>query len=45
MGIGYWTCEDLIYDPETGSLTNYRTWVRILKLLILFTFRLYVKSK
>ncbi|XP_008216630.2 xanthine dehydrogenase [Nasonia vitripennis] len=26
MGIGYWTCEDLIYDPETGALTNYRTW-------------------
>ncbi|XP_058788859.1 xanthine dehydrogenase/oxidase-like isoform X2 [Phymastichus coffea] len=26
MGIGYWTCEDLIYDPETGGLTNYRTW-------------------
>ena len=27
MGIGYWTCEDLLYDPETGGLTNYRTWV------------------
>ncbi|XP_023247177.1 xanthine dehydrogenase-like [Copidosoma floridanum] len=26
MGIGYWTCEDLIYDPKTGGLTNYRTW-------------------
>ncbi|XP_011498418.1 PREDICTED: xanthine dehydrogenase/oxidase-like [Ceratosolen solmsi marchali] len=26
MGIGYWTCEDLIFDPETGALTNYRTW-------------------
>ncbi|XP_014217161.1 xanthine dehydrogenase-like [Copidosoma floridanum] len=26
MGIGLWTCEDLIYDPKTGGLTNYRTW-------------------
>lgn len=26
MGIGYWTSEDLIYDPNTGQLTNYRTW-------------------
>lgn len=26
MGIGYWTSEDLIYDPKTGALTNYRTW-------------------
>lgn len=28
MGIGYWTSEDLVYDPKTGALTNYRTWVR-----------------
>ncbi|KAJ8687934.1 hypothetical protein QAD02_023729 [Eretmocerus hayati] len=26
MGIGMWTSEDLIYDPETGVLTNNRTW-------------------
>ncbi|XP_076232212.1 xanthine dehydrogenase/oxidase [Calliopsis andreniformis] len=26
MGIGYWTSEDLIYDPQTGQLTNYRSW-------------------
>nr|XP_050853429.1 uncharacterized protein LOC127065310 isoform X1 [Vespula vulgaris] len=26
MGMGYWTSEDLIYDPKTGALTNYRTW-------------------
>nr|XP_031846555.1 xanthine dehydrogenase 1-like isoform X1 [Nomia melanderi]XP_031846556.1 xanthine dehydrogenase 1-like isoform X1 [Nomia melanderi]XP_031846557.1 xanthine dehydrogenase 1-like isoform X1 [Nomia melanderi]XP_031846559.1 xanthine dehydrogenase 1-like isoform X1 [Nomia melanderi]XP_031846560.1 xanthine dehydrogenase 1-like isoform X1 [Nomia melanderi] len=26
MGLGYWTMEDLIYDPKTGQLTNYRTW-------------------
>ncbi|XP_011261213.1 xanthine dehydrogenase/oxidase [Camponotus floridanus] len=26
MGIGYWTSEDLVYDPKTGALTNYRTW-------------------
>ncbi|XP_076397558.1 uncharacterized protein LOC100882814 isoform X3 [Megachile rotundata] len=26
MGIGYWTSEDLIYDPKSGQLTNYRTW-------------------
>lgn len=27
MGIGYWTCEDLFYDPKTGLLVNNRTWV------------------
>lgn len=27
MGLGYWTSEDLVYDPKTGQLTNYRTWV------------------
>lgn len=27
MGIGYWTSEDLVYDPKTGILTNDRTWV------------------
>ncbi|XP_018394514.1 PREDICTED: xanthine dehydrogenase/oxidase-like [Cyphomyrmex costatus] len=26
MGIGYWTSEDLVYDPKTGVLTNDRTW-------------------
>ncbi|KAL6263815.1 hypothetical protein P5V15_003898 [Pogonomyrmex californicus] len=26
MGIGYWTSEDLVYDPKTGALTNDRTW-------------------
>lgn len=26
MGMGYWTSEDLVYDPKTGALTNYRTW-------------------
>ncbi|XP_017888813.1 xanthine dehydrogenase/oxidase-like isoform X2 [Ceratina calcarata] len=26
MGMGYWTTEDLIYDPSTGQLTNNRTW-------------------
>ncbi|XP_034185073.2 uncharacterized protein LOC117606576 isoform X1 [Osmia lignaria lignaria] len=26
MGLGFWTSEDLIYDPKTGQLTNYRTW-------------------
>jgi len=30
MGIGYWTSEELIYDPKTGVLTNDRTWVRYL---------------
>ena len=28
MGIGFWTSEELIYDPDTGGLANYRTWVR-----------------
>ena len=27
MGAGYWTSEELIYDPEDGNLTNFRTWV------------------
>lgn len=27
LGIGHWTCEDLIYDSETRALTNFRTWV------------------
>jgi len=27
MGVGYWTSEDLVYDPKTGILTNDRTWV------------------
>ncbi|KAJ8676452.1 hypothetical protein QAD02_012239 [Eretmocerus hayati] len=26
MGMGFWTTEDVIHDPETGVLTNYRTW-------------------
>ncbi|CAL1679573.1 unnamed protein product [Lasius platythorax] len=26
MGMGYWTSEELVYDPKTGALTNYRTW-------------------
>ncbi|XP_015110495.1 indole-3-acetaldehyde oxidase [Diachasma alloeum] len=26
MGIGYWTSEDVIYDPDTGLLVNNRTW-------------------
>ncbi|XP_018304122.1 xanthine dehydrogenase 1-like [Mycetomoellerius zeteki] len=26
MGMGYWTSEDLMYDPKTGVLTNDRTW-------------------
>ncbi|XP_054016678.1 uncharacterized protein LOC128897052 isoform X1 [Hylaeus anthracinus] len=26
MGLGYWTSEELFYDPKSGQLTNYRTW-------------------
>ncbi|XP_063993360.1 uncharacterized protein LOC135171019 [Diachasmimorpha longicaudata] len=26
MGVGYWTSEDLIYDPKSGLLVNNRTW-------------------
>ncbi|XP_076639451.1 xanthine dehydrogenase/oxidase isoform X2 [Colletes latitarsis] len=26
MGLGFWTSEDLMYDPKSGQLTNYRTW-------------------
>ncbi|XP_015110494.1 xanthine dehydrogenase [Diachasma alloeum] len=26
MGAGYWTSEDLIYDPKSGLLVNNRTW-------------------
>ena len=33
MGIGFWTMEELIYDPNTGSLGNYRTWVNVKKVI------------
>ncbi|XP_073945873.1 aldehyde oxidase 1-like [Choristoneura fumiferana] len=26
MGLGYWTCEELVYDRETGKLLTDRTW-------------------
>ncbi|XP_012221434.1 xanthine dehydrogenase/oxidase isoform X2 [Linepithema humile] len=26
MGIGYWTSEELVYDPKTGAIMNDRTW-------------------
>ncbi|XP_025993326.1 xanthine dehydrogenase/oxidase isoform X2 [Solenopsis invicta] len=26
MGIGYWTSEELVYNPKTGMLTTDRTW-------------------
>ncbi|XP_048511551.1 indole-3-acetaldehyde oxidase-like isoform X3 [Athalia rosae] len=26
MGLGYWTSEDLVYDPDTAVLKNNRTW-------------------
>ncbi|XP_073945872.1 xanthine dehydrogenase-like isoform X2 [Choristoneura fumiferana] len=26
MGLGYWTCEQLVFDPETGELLTDRTW-------------------
>ncbi|XP_011334533.1 indole-3-acetaldehyde oxidase isoform X2 [Ooceraea biroi] len=26
MGIGFWTSEDIVYDPKTGILMNDRTW-------------------
>lgn len=32
MGMGYWTSEELIYDPKTGALTNYRTWVYLYRI-------------
>lgn len=27
MGMGFSTFEEIIYDPDSGSLTNHRTWV------------------
>ena len=38
MGIGYWTCEDLMYDPQSGGLCNYRTWVCNLTLYLVLKF-------
>ncbi|KAI8431848.1 hypothetical protein MSG28_004418 [Choristoneura fumiferana] len=26
MGLGYWTCEQLVFDPETGEMLTDRTW-------------------
>uniref|UniRef100_A0A0A9YHM8 Indole-3-acetaldehyde oxidase n=1 Tax=Lygus hesperus TaxID=30085 RepID=A0A0A9YHM8_LYGHE len=26
MATGYWTCEQLVYDPKTGANLTYRTW-------------------
>ncbi|KYN05924.1 PREDICTED: xanthine dehydrogenase/oxidase-like [Cyphomyrmex costatus] len=26
MGMGYWTSEDLVYEPKTGLLTNNSSW-------------------
>nr|XP_034832953.1 xanthine dehydrogenase 1-like [Maniola hyperantus] len=26
MGTGYWTCENLVFDPNTGELLTNRTW-------------------
>lgn len=26
MGLGYWTSENLVYDPNTGELLTNRTW-------------------
>ncbi|KAJ8719964.1 hypothetical protein PYW07_012007 [Mythimna separata] len=26
MGLGYWTCENLVYDTNTGELLTDRTW-------------------
>lgn len=26
MGLGYWTSEKVVYDPESGKLLTDRTW-------------------
>lgn len=26
MGVGYWTMENIVYDPDTGKLLTNRTW-------------------
>lgn len=26
MGLGYWTSEKIVYDPESGKLLTDRTW-------------------
>lgn len=28
MGLGYWLTEEIIFDPNTGSVLTDRTWVR-----------------
>ena len=27
MGLGMWTSEEIKYDPETGRILNFDTWV------------------
>ncbi|CAH2208797.1 jg10164, partial [Pararge aegeria aegeria] len=27
MGLGYWTCEKLVYNPSNGELMTNRTWL------------------
>ncbi len=28
MGLGWWLTEEITYDPDTGALLNFDTWVQ-----------------
>ncbi|KAH9639142.1 hypothetical protein HF086_018210 [Spodoptera exigua] len=47
MGLGYWTSENLVYDPNTGELLNDRTWNYYVPLArdIPQDFRVYLRKK
>ncbi|XP_022826465.1 xanthine dehydrogenase-like [Spodoptera litura] len=47
MGLGYWTSENMVYDPNTGELLTDRTWNYYVPLArdIPQDFRIYLRKK